>query len=304
MDEPSSEAKRTAVGPPSVLAYLDPNYWNDRFTCEDHYEWLKDYSHFRHLIQQHITPTSSVLELGCGNSQLCDELYKEGITKLTCIDLSSVAVQKMQTRLLSKGYKGLCISIISSWIQLFDNYIESAYVVFTTGEQTHLGFLTSKLRTSDLQNIKVLEGDMLDLSFADESFDVVIEKGTMDVLFVDSGDPWNPRPEAVNRAMTMLQGVHRVLKPNGIFISIAFGQPHFRRPLFSAPEFTWSIEYATFGDGFHYFFYILRKGQRSSSEVDADVKKVETPSLCLYQDELDDEDYLFRTNIDEMGDDR
>ncbi|KAI3736433.1 hypothetical protein L6452_15974 [Arctium lappa] len=30
---------------------------NDRFTSEDHYEWLKDYSHFRHLIQQHITPT-------------------------------------------------------------------------------------------------------------------------------------------------------------------------------------------------------------------------------------------------------
>ncbi|KAI3769810.1 hypothetical protein L6452_00923 [Arctium lappa] len=256
MDE-TSEIKRTTVGPPSVLAYLDPNYWNDRFTSEDHYEWLKDYSHFRHLIHQHITPISSVLELGCGNSQLCDELYKEGITKLTCIDLSSVAVQKMQTRLLFKGYK----------------------------------------------DIKVLEGDMLDLSFADESFDVVIEKGTMDVLFVDSGDPWNPRPEAVNRAMAMLQGVHRVLKPHGIFISIAFGQPHFRRPLFSAPEFTWSVEYATFGDGFHYFFYILRKGQKSSS-VDADVKKVETPSLCLYQDELDDEDYLFRTNIDEIGDDR
>ncbi|KAJ9561006.1 hypothetical protein OSB04_006166 [Centaurea solstitialis] len=258
MNETSSEAKRATVGPPSVLAYLDPNYWNDRFTSEDHYEWLKDYSHFRHLIQQHITPTSSVLELGCGNSQLCDELYKEGITNLTCIDLSSVAVLKMQARLLSKGYK----------------------------------------------DIKVLEGDMLNLSFADESFDVVIEKGTMDVLFVDSGDPWNPRPEAVKRAMAMLQGVHRVLKPHGIFISIAFGQPHFRRPLFSSPEFTWSIEYATFGDGFHYFFYILRKGQKSSSSDAADVKKVETPSLRLYQDELEDEDYLFRTNIDEMGDDR
>ncbi|GJV39253.1 hypothetical protein Tco_1417693 [Tanacetum coccineum] len=35
--------------------------------------------------------------------------------------------------------------------------------------------------------------------------------------------------------------------------------PLFRRPLFNAPEFTWSIDYSTFGDGFHYFFYILRK---------------------------------------------
>lgn len=52
-----------------------------------------------------------VLEVGCGNSQLCDELYNEGITDLTCIDLSSVAVEKMQKRLLLKGYKGLCIFV-------------------------------------------------------------------------------------------------------------------------------------------------------------------------------------------------
>jgi len=45
-----------------------------------------------------------------------------------------------------------------------------------------------------------------------------------DVLLVDSGDPWNPKPEAVNKVNTMLQGVHRVLKPEGIFISISFGQ--------------------------------------------------------------------------------
>nr|XP_043621862.1 EEF1A lysine methyltransferase 4 [Erigeron canadensis] len=253
--EASESGKRTAVGPPSVLSYLDPNYWNERFSSEDHYEWLKDYSHFQHLIQQNIKPSSSVLELGCGNSQLCDELYKDGITDLTCIDLSSVAVEKTQKRLLLKGYK----------------------------------------------DIKVLEGDMLNLSFADESFDVVIEKGTMDVLFVDSGDPWNPRPEVVSRAMAMLQGVHRVLNPHGIFISIAFGQPHFRRPLYNAPEFTWSIEYTTFGDGFHYFFYILRKGCRSLA-ADADINKVETPSMCLYHDELEDENYLFRTNITETDD--
>lgn len=45
-----------------------------------------------------------------------------------------------------------------------------------------------------------------------------------DVLFVDSGDPWNPRPETVNKVMSMLQQVHRVLKPDGSFISITFGQ--------------------------------------------------------------------------------
>lgn len=45
-----------------------------------------------------------------------------------------------------------------------------------------------------------------------------------DVLFVDSGDPWNPQPATVSKVMAMLEGVHKVLKPDGIFISITFGQ--------------------------------------------------------------------------------
>lgn len=60
-----------------------------------------------------------VLELGCGNSQLCDELYKDGIVDITCIDLSSVAVEKMQTRLLSKGYKGNCFVSLYSLASVF-----------------------------------------------------------------------------------------------------------------------------------------------------------------------------------------
>lgn len=224
---------------------------DQRFAEEEHYEWFKDYSHFRDLILREIEPNASVLEVGCGNSQLCEELYRDGITELTCIDLSPVAVEKMKQRLYSKGFK----------------------------------------------EIKVLEADMLELPFEDECFDVVIEKGTMDVLFVDSGDPWNPEPRTKEKVMTMLQGVHRVLKPNGIFISITFGQPHFRRPFFNAPTFTWSLEWRTFGDGFHYFIYILKKGQRSSHEIEH-IEKIVEPSISLFHEELDNEDYLFRTDVD------
>lgn len=242
------------VLPSSVSAYRDPNYWDTRFSNEEHYEWLKDYSQFRHLVQPHLNPSFSVLELGCGNSQLSEELYKDGIAKITCIDLSAVAVENKKKQLLSKGFK----------------------------------------------DIKVLEADMLDLPFSDESFDAVIEKGTMEVLFVDSGDPWNPRPATVTKVMQMLKGVHRVLKPDGVFISISFGQPHFRRPFFDAPEFTWSLEWNTFGDGFHYFVYVLKKGKRTL-ESEGTTEKLERPSICLFQDELESEDYIFRTNIEELN---
>ncbi|RAL49364.1 hypothetical protein DM860_012797 [Cuscuta australis] len=247
------EAQQSDVVPPSATSYLDPNYWDKRFAREDHYEWFKDYSHFRHLVLAHIQPRSSVLELGCGNSQMCEELYRDGVSKLTCIDLSPIAVEKMKNRLLSKGFK----------------------------------------------EIKVLEADMLDLPFEDQCFDVVVEKGTMDVLFVDSGDPWNPHPVTTERVIKMLKEVHRVLKHNGIFISIAFGQPHFRRRFFNDPEFTWSVEWNTFGETFHYFFYVLKKGNRSLESYEV-LEPSANPSKSLFQEELDVEDYLFRINTDEM----
>ncbi|KAA8538300.1 hypothetical protein F0562_027877 [Nyssa sinensis] len=46
-----------------------------------------------------------VLEFGCENSQMCEELHKDGITEITCIDLSAVAVEKMLERLLSRDIK-------------------------------------------------------------------------------------------------------------------------------------------------------------------------------------------------------
>ncbi|KAL9238821.1 hypothetical protein vseg_013194 [Gypsophila vaccaria] len=251
-----SKKKEDEVAPATALTYLDPLYWNERFAKEDHYEWLKDYSHFRHLILDHIPTHSSVLEVGCGNSHLSDEMHQDGITNITCTDLSPVAVTNLLARLSSKGFK----------------------------------------------EIKAMVADMLDLPFEDATFDVVIEKGTTDVLFVDSGDPWNPNAETVTKVMAMLHGIHRVLKPDGIFISISFGQPHFRRPIFEAPDFTWSMKWSTFGDGFHYFFYTLKKGTKSLiSEQPSE--KLNLPSICLLQDELEGEDYIFRTNLGDSEED-
>jgi len=243
------------VAPPTASGYLDPSYWDERFGKEEHYEWFKDFSHFRHLLAPLLSPSLSVLEVGCGNSRLGEELLREGVAGgITCVDLSPVAVQRMRDRLAAQGTKG----------------------------------------------VDVVVADMLDLPFEPESFDLVIEKGTMDVLFVDSGDPWNPKPTTVNNVMKMLECMHRVLKPEGIFVSITFGQPHFRRRFFEAPEFTWSVEYSTFGDGFHYFFYTLKKGKRSLESNSYQNIIPAAPRVNMVHEELESEDFIFRTNVDEL----
>ncbi|KAJ1275880.1 hypothetical protein BS78_05G169900 [Paspalum vaginatum] len=99
--------------------------------------------------------------------------------------------------------------------------------------------------------------------------------------------------------MKMLEGVHRVLKPKGIFVSITFGQPHFRR-FFEAPKFTWSVEYSTFGDGFHYFFYTLKKGKRLLESNSYQKVLPAAPRINMVHEELESEDFIFRTNIDEL----
>ncbi|CAI5469646.1 unnamed protein product [Closterium sp. Yama58-4] len=84
--------------------------------------------------------------------------------------------------------------------------------------------------------------DMMALPFPDAAFDVVLEKGVLDVLLVDSESPWHVPPPIVHRVHTALSQAHRVLTPHGRLLSITFGQPHFRRPLYEAPHLTWTLQ--------------------------------------------------------------
>ncbi|XP_039233967.1 EEF1A lysine methyltransferase 4 isoform X2 [Pipra filicauda] len=99
----------------------------------------------------------------------------------------------------------------------------------------------------------------------DASFDVVLEKGTLDVLVVEETDPWDVSPQAAASMRRVLAEVSRVLRPGGCFLSITFAQPHFRKPHYAQEAFGWSLRHTACGDGdagaFHYFLYIMRKGQ-------------------------------------------
>ncbi len=60
-----------------------------------------------------------------------------------------------------------------------------------------------------MDSLKWQVADMLSLPFQAEDFDAVIEKGTMDVLFVDNDSPWDPKPEVQSRVLQMLDETHR-----------------------------------------------------------------------------------------------
>jgi len=60
--------------------------------------------------------------------------------------------------------------------------------------------------------------DMYEMSYADEEFDVVIDKATMDAVMTTNKDPWNPNEDTKNKAKKVLDNVVRVLKKDGMFV--------------------------------------------------------------------------------------
>ncbi|XP_066477660.1 EEF1A lysine methyltransferase 4 [Tiliqua scincoides] len=134
------------------------------------------------------------------------------------------------------------------------------------------------------------------LTFLDGSFDVVLEKGTLDSMMVGETDPWHVSREARVLLDQVLTEVSRVLRPEGKFISITFAQPHFRKRHYAQPVYGWSVRHVTYGSGFHYFLYVMRKGEELSPSDLALGRSLylrpSSPTPVRYLQDSDSENYL------------
>ncbi|KAE8038298.1 hypothetical protein FH972_010823 [Carpinus fangiana] len=83
-----------------------------------------------------------------------------------------------------------------------------------------------------IPQLKYMQMDVRDMSlFPDESFDSVIDKGTLDSLMCGTDAPIS--------AAQMLGEVSRLLKPGGIYILITYGDPTARMPHLRRPLYNW-----------------------------------------------------------------
>ncbi|XP_067851251.1 EEF1A lysine methyltransferase 4 [Heptranchias perlo] len=133
------------------------------------------------------------------------------------------------------------------------------------------------------------------LEFENESFNVVLEKGTIDAMMVDEKDPWNVSQETTEIIDQVLKEVSRILRKGGRFISITFAQPHFRKQLYARRDYRWSITHQIYESGFHYNFYTMTKGENLSSEdqelEDKRSQRAE-PESVVYLQITENENYL------------
>eukprot|EP01094_Clydonella_sp_ATCC50884_P000857 TRINITY_DN10639_c0_g1_i1.p1 TRINITY_DN10639_c0_g1~~TRINITY_DN10639_c0_g1_i1.p1 ORF type:complete len:251 (-),score=30.54 TRINITY_DN10639_c0_g1_i1:158-910(-) len=76
--------------------------------------------------------------------------------------------------------------------------------------------------------------DVMKMTYADASFDAVIDKGTFDAIMCGATD---------TTAHDILSEVYRVLAPGGVFVLISNGKPIFREDYFEEAPFKWTLSY-------------------------------------------------------------
>ncbi|CAN0004861.1 unnamed protein product, partial [Ascophyllum nodosum] len=127
------------------------------------------YSGLKDTITQYIRKDDNILMVGCGNSRLSEDMFDEGYTTITNIDVSRVVIEQMIARYRDKP--------ALMW---------------------------------QAMNVCTLE-------YPDESFNSVIDKGTLDSVLCGEGSTAN--------VAKMCMEISRVLKPNGVYFVCSYGVP-------------------------------------------------------------------------------
>jgi SAM-dependent methyltransferase len=144
-----------------------------------------------------------------------------------------------------------------------------------------------KARYKDL-NVEWEVMDVRDMALDSCSFDIAIDKATMDSMF--HGSMWDPPDDVRTNIDSYLSEVVRVLVPGGIFLYITYRQPHFIKPLL-ARELAWDLKVETLPDRpgggvFEYFAYVMKKhgtseGSLRSSGSQASLNSSETSAESM-----------------------
>lgn len=114
-----------------------------------------------------------------------------------------------------------------------------------------------KERCYNMPEMKWIKMNIKDLKFDNESFDVVIDKGTMDSLMSDNGYIIDPSNELAKEIYYEIKKYKEFFVLMVFFLHITMSDPIFKEPHLKRD--CWEIKTTTINDDFHYFFYSMVK---------------------------------------------
>lgn len=154
--------------------YGDPKYWDNRYLQNQGstFDWLENYESLKPLMDNLFERHNKILNIGCGNAELTEDMYDDGYTQIWNTDISEIVIDAMKARNVNRP--GMVWEV----------------------------------------------DDVLDMKYESESFDVIIDKSTLDAVLCGK--------QSFMNAAIMLKEVQRVLKPGGIYLAISYGSPQTR----------------------------------------------------------------------------
>ncbi|XP_076600339.1 EEF1A lysine methyltransferase 4 [Chaetodon auriga] len=178
----------------------------------------------------------------------------------------------------------------------------AGYHSITNIDYSSVCISTMRERHSDCPSMTWHEMDIRQLSFPDASFDVILEKATLDAIMVEEKSPWEISPQTACFIHKTLTEISRCLKTGGRFVSITFASPFIRKHLYARTEYNWSVKKYSYGEGFEYFVYVMTKGEELSPEDAALEKKLledmkSPPTRVVTTLNEAEEDFLFNIEL-------
>lgn len=109
--------------------------------------------------------------------------------------------------------------------------------------------------------------DATNLKFADESFDFVLDKSTIDALQCSE--------DALVITAKMIKEIYRVLRPRGVYFIVSFGHPRDRMEHLQRGHLCFDVEVKklpeneiTKNNNMEHYVYICRKSKRPKPKKD------------------------------------
>ena len=87
-----------------MAQYGKPEYWEDRYQRDtEAFDWYQRYAGVKDIVTQYISSNHQILNIGCGNSRMSEEMYEENFEHITNIDISFTVIKAM-----AEEYEGKC----------------------------------------------------------------------------------------------------------------------------------------------------------------------------------------------------
>lgn len=122
---------QTEAKPPTRNEYANKEFWNSRFSEEQRYDWYITWKELKPYFEQLGIPAdAAILNVGCGNSPITLEMWRDGLTNITNIDISDKAIQVMKQQAESQGIGGQWLEMDATKMSFESNSFD---VVFDKG---------------------------------------------------------------------------------------------------------------------------------------------------------------------------